>query len=223
MKRVQKIALLAVMSLGILVIVAALARLILFIRLDLADFLCEFRFNFHEYLASKSPLIRNHCLGTGVQASIWSTMEMQTGLFCVSAPCIRPVLHKVAPSLMSSFSETISRTSNGRRKARASIYGNGTSFTSRIRGTDAYEIHSLNELTSTGNPKGTLTNVVSGGNGKGGWGEEAENSSQVAVLHARSKSGEIVKTVDITVTNGIFKENEVDVSGEPDVAKFEHV
>ena len=222
MKRFQKIALLAVMNLGILVIVAALARLILFIRLDLADFLCEFRFNFHEY-STKSPLIRNHCLGTGIQASIWSTVEMQTGLFCVSAPCIRPVLHKVAPGLMSSFSETISRTSNGRHKARASIYGNRTTFTGCIRGTDAYEIHSLNELTSTGNPKGTLTNMVSDGNGKGGWGEEAENSSQVAVLHARSKSGEIVKTVSITITNGTSKENEEDVSGETDVAKFEHV
>ena len=55
MKKNQKIAFLAAMSLGILVIVAAFARFISYIRLDITDYLYEFYFlfmNFQLELAS---------------------------------------------------------------------------------------------------------------------------------------------------------------------------
>ena len=55
MKKNQKIAFLAAMSLGILAIVAAFARLISYIRLDITDYLYEFYFlfmNFQLELAS---------------------------------------------------------------------------------------------------------------------------------------------------------------------------
>lgn len=150
-------------------------------------------------------------------------MEVQTGLFCVSAPCIRPLLHKVAPGFVSSISQTVSRTSNARSKTKASIYGNEIPFSSRIRGTNAYELHSVNDSAFAGNPKGTRINLVSSGSENGGWGADADDASQVAVLHARSKGSEIVKTISVTVTDGTSKGSEVDVSGETGVTKFEHV
>ena len=55
MKKNQKIAFLAAMSLSILAIVAAFARLISYIRLDITDYLYEFYFlfmNFQLELAS---------------------------------------------------------------------------------------------------------------------------------------------------------------------------
>ncbi|KAE9365028.1 hypothetical protein N431DRAFT_305398, partial [Stipitochalara longipes BDJ] len=77
MPRGQKVALLIVVSLGILVIVAAIARCIFVIKLPLDD-----------------------TLWYGVNASTWSTIEMQTSLFCISAPCIRPLLRKLFPKIM---------------------------------------------------------------------------------------------------------------------------
>jgi hypothetical protein len=43
-----------------------------------------------------------------VDGSIWGVVEMKTGLFCACAPCLRPLLRKIAPSLMSSSAQTLS-------------------------------------------------------------------------------------------------------------------
>ncbi|KAH8666055.1 hypothetical protein BGZ60DRAFT_432217 [Tricladium varicosporioides] len=106
---------------------------------------------------------------------------------------------------MSSISQTVSRTSNARTKTKASIYGNAAPFPSRIRGLDAYELESENDLEFARNPKRARINVVSGGREDGVWGEEADDTSQEAVLHTRSKGSEIMKTVSITASDGISK------------------
>jgi hypothetical protein len=46
------------------------------------------------------------CLGNGIDGSTWGVVEMQTGLFCACAPCIRPLIRRIAPRLLSSSPET---------------------------------------------------------------------------------------------------------------------
>ncbi|KAH9209572.1 hypothetical protein DL95DRAFT_261751, partial [Leptodontidium sp. 2 PMI_412] len=69
MARRQKIALLVVASLGILVIVASIVR-------------CDF----YASLTSDPDPSWN-----GVNGSTWGSVEMQVGLFCACAPCLRPL------------------------------------------------------------------------------------------------------------------------------------
>ncbi|CZR59409.1 uncharacterized protein PAC_09301 [Phialocephala subalpina] len=76
--RKQKISLLFVLSLGILVIVAASIRLVYVVR----------------YYVS-ADLAWN-----GVDIMTWCAIETNVGLFCASAPCIRPLLRKITPRFM---------------------------------------------------------------------------------------------------------------------------
>ncbi|KAK2623783.1 hypothetical protein QTJ16_006964 [Diplocarpon rosae] len=80
--RRQKICLLSVVSLGILIIVAAIAKLIAILKLN-----------------------NNNDLAWDVANIIsWTSIEVNTGLLCASAPCIKPLLHKTFPSLLITLS-----------------------------------------------------------------------------------------------------------------------
>ena len=48
--------------------------------------------------------------GERVNVGIWVSVEVSTGLFCASAPCLKPFIRKMFPGLASTFSSTISKT-----------------------------------------------------------------------------------------------------------------
>jgi hypothetical protein len=100
-----KIALLGVLSISILSIVAAFVRMF-----NVQDFnetrdqACK-QFPSPFPTSSSSPYSPNiritHLLTnptvSAVHITTWSAVEVQTGLFCASAPCIKPVLQKLFP------------------------------------------------------------------------------------------------------------------------------
>jgi uncharacterized membrane protein HdeD (DUF308 family) len=77
----QKIALMVVMSAGILVIIAGIIRVV--------------------YIAEtmQKPLYEWNTLLFG----IWTAVELCVGLFCASAPATLPLLRKLAPRAMASL------------------------------------------------------------------------------------------------------------------------
>lgn len=98
----QKAALLAVVSLGFLAITSAIVRQVLIQKIShVPDSTCIF----------SPPFPRpNHLqdLVDGFEASTWSAVEIATGFFCASAPCIRPLIRKFLPSLFSNAARSSS-------------------------------------------------------------------------------------------------------------------
>ena len=54
--------------------------------------------------------------------AIWSNIEMQIGLFCISSPCTRPVLRQIFPRLMSSTTGASSGNHRARSRLPRSVY-----------------------------------------------------------------------------------------------------
>ncbi|KAE9364430.1 hypothetical protein N431DRAFT_563737 [Stipitochalara longipes BDJ] len=95
----QKIILLCVVSLGVLIIIAACIRLDRIVKLNESD-------------------------DTSWDASdvtTWTSLEVSIGLFCTSAPTIRPLIRQIAPNFLVSVSRTLSGTS----KRQGTKYGTG--------------------------------------------------------------------------------------------------
>ncbi|KAH9215919.1 hypothetical protein DL95DRAFT_297998, partial [Leptodontidium sp. 2 PMI_412] len=86
--RWQKIYIYAVVSLGFLVITAAILRLISILK----------------YIKSSDLSWER------VHIGIWLSIEVSTGLFCASAPCLKPLIRKFFPGLASSLSSALSKT-----------------------------------------------------------------------------------------------------------------
>ncbi len=195
------------LSLGILVIAAAIARVYLVTS-----------------LANNSDLTWN-----GYEITTWTTLEVLTGLFCASAPCIRPLLRQIAPGLMSSVSQTFSGPSNGRTGGTGGkVYGNATGIslsTRRKDRADAYELRSMGgdeDFAPVTGLKGNSTFWVEKGNAKDS-SDDDEGASQRGVLRssgtgdelgATGSKNDILKTVSVTVTDG---------EREKPVVRFEHV
>ncbi|CZR54086.1 uncharacterized protein PAC_03969 [Phialocephala subalpina] len=93
----QKWALMGVLSLGIFVIFASIARIVSILRVssdpDITWIIAEF--------------------------DIWSVLECAIGIICACAPTIRPLLHKIFPKFMASRSGSGSRC--GKTTARESV------------------------------------------------------------------------------------------------------
>ncbi|KAF4628888.1 hypothetical protein G7Y89_g9255 [Cudoniella acicularis] len=113
MGRRQKISLMAIVSLGFLVIIVAIIRVA---RV--------------AHLADDLDLSWD-----GYDVTTWSSVEVSTGIFCASAPCIRPLLRQIAPGFMSSISATFSGPRTHTPATKSNIYGAGT-LKSRLRGRD---------------------------------------------------------------------------------------
>ncbi|KAH6665666.1 hypothetical protein B0J14DRAFT_209952 [Halenospora varia] len=209
MARRQKISLICIVSLGVLVIIAAITRLA---RV--------------AHLATDPDLSWN-----SYDVTTWSSVEVSTGLFCASAPTIRPLLRQIAPGFMSSISQTFSGPT--RTGTKSGMYGTGT-HKSRLRGRDveAFELRS-NENELGNNGTGTVTTVSWAGNGKdkkkGSMSNSDEGDSQRSVLGAGKADEAILKTVSVTVTDGtnssvLDREGDEGAStGQNSIVRFEHV
>ncbi|KAF8859300.1 hypothetical protein BDZ45DRAFT_621279 [Acephala macrosclerotiorum] len=75
----QKISLLTILFLGLLVIVAAAMRMIFTLRV----------------LAKSDAQPWD-----SYQIAIWSSIEVNSGLFCAAAPAVKPLIRKIAPTLL---------------------------------------------------------------------------------------------------------------------------
>ncbi|CZR67374.1 related to integral membrane protein [Phialocephala subalpina] len=176
MRRRQKVSLLMVVGLGVLVIAASIVRCYLV-----------------TMLADNDDLPWN-----GYEITTWSTVEVATGLFCASAPCIRPLLRQIAPGFMSSISQTFSGPSRARtHTGPSSKYGIGSVAGKSKRG-EAFELNSTG-----GDGRGTGTFWV--GEEESGKRRSADEGSEVSVLPSRQVDdggkGDIVKTVSVSVTS----------------------
>ncbi|PMD37525.1 hypothetical protein L207DRAFT_531807 [Hyaloscypha variabilis F] len=85
----QKIILLCVVSLGVLIIIAAYIRLDRIVKLNES----------------------NDASWDASDVTTWTSLEVSIGLFCASAPTIRPLIRQIAPNLLVSISQTLSGTS----------------------------------------------------------------------------------------------------------------
>ncbi|KAI9047298.1 hypothetical protein LZ554_008746 [Drepanopeziza brunnea f. sp. 'monogermtubi'] len=82
MSRRQKASLFSVVGLGLLVIVAAVFRLTAIVKLNKTQ---DFAWD-------------------GVYITTWTSTEVFTGLVCASAPCTRPLIRKMSPTLFTTLS-----------------------------------------------------------------------------------------------------------------------
>ncbi|TGO60700.1 hypothetical protein BCON_0033g00120 [Botryotinia convoluta] len=104
----QKATLVAIVSFGILVIIASIIR---FIR-------SEPIFTERDYTWDLWEI------------TTWSSIELNTALFCVSAPCLRPLVRKMVPDITwlksaATASRSQATTAGGRRKSSAvGLHGN---------------------------------------------------------------------------------------------------
>ncbi|KAH7324041.1 hypothetical protein BKA65DRAFT_79297 [Rhexocercosporidium sp. MPI-PUGE-AT-0058] len=85
--RSQKIYIYSVVSIGFLVIISAILRLISILRYNKSSDLSWERVNI----------------------GIWLSIEVSTGLFCASAPCLKPLICNFFPSLTSTRSDSLSK------------------------------------------------------------------------------------------------------------------
>ncbi|KAH6662307.1 hypothetical protein B0J14DRAFT_687130 [Halenospora varia] len=108
----QKASLIAVLSTSVLVIVAAIVRVV----------------------RIKHVIHSNDVSWDSYDINIWCSVEINTGLFCVSAPAIKPLLRQIAPGLLSTLHSNPGFTASNARSQPA--YGGGTAI-SRIRQNDS--------------------------------------------------------------------------------------
>jgi len=136
--------------------------------------------------------------------TIWSSVEVNTGIFCASAAAIKPLIRKLSPSFLSSGAGT-SRT-NGNSRSQMGTYGTGT-FSSR-RG------HNMAD--------GAIELSSQASNSNKFWADRVNTSSsedsERGVLGLESIRGEIRKTVSVHVTEQVAVE---DMGN--GVRRFEHV
>lgn len=108
----------AVLAVGVLIIVAAIVRVV--------------RVIYQINSVADIPYI-------SYDVTIWTSVELNTGLFCSSAPTIKPLLQKILPGVLTSV-----RSSNTGSKW--GTYHVGGTNQSRRRAPDAFELSSQTNL-----------------------------------------------------------------------------
>jgi hypothetical protein len=155
--------------------------------------------------------------GYGTDTSTWSTVEMQTGLFCISAPCIRPLLRRMFPGLMSWNSHSKDGASKARRRMGGSIYHNGTSFSSYCGSVEG-AVQPLEEM-----ELGTVSDPSKNLCSKESFGEKQDESHSLQISRTQSKSLEIKKTFGVSVLDTGPENDEMEISNQNTAIKFEEV
>jgi hypothetical protein len=196
----RKVGLLAVLSLSILVILAAIIRLVRIIHVTTTTDI-----SWDSY-----------------DVDIWAAVEINTGIFCVAAPAVKPLLRQIAPGFLSSIWTADTGFPTQSRK-----YAGGTVI-SRLA---ASKLDNGFELSSQSNlpfpPKderqGTSKSWIDfegkksdGGSASGVSDGDAE--SERAIMEKEVKGGEIRKTVRVRV-----EESRKDSAGGQRVDGFECV
>lgn len=134
---------------------------------------------------------------------IWAAVEINTGMFCVAAPAVKPLLRQIAPGLLSSMGPTDTGFPTQSRK-----YAGGTAI-SRLAWS---KLENRFELSSQSNlpfplkdeMQGTSKNWI-GFEGKKGDGGSASGvsdgdaESERAIMEKEVKGGESRKTVRVMV------------------------
>jgi len=123
---------------------------------------------------------------------IWCAVEINTGLFCVSAPAIKPLLRKFAPGLLGSMEPPSIPLSKTRS------YGAST-FMSRVRNSsDGFELSSQTNLEYPVQPHFGVNRswIDVEGQEKG----SSDNDSERVVKASEIKEGEIRKTTRVMVS-----------------------
>jgi len=116
----QKIGLLVIVCLSVLVIVATIVRLALTRRIN----------------KTRDPS------WDAVSLTIWTSIEVNTGLFCAAAPAIKPLIRRIAPRILS----RTTYDSNEGPCRKPEYGGTSTRFSSHPTSEGAFELHSQTEL-----------------------------------------------------------------------------
>lgn len=208
-----KVILLVLASLGLLVIAASIARCESYITIQSnPDPLCKIFL--HGPISQCANLIRL-CLGNGIDGSTWGGVEMQTGLFCACAPCLRPLIRKIAPRLLSSSPETATVDFSNARSNNIS----GTR-SSRPRFPSHYGVFELQSGSHVGlSGKRPASQGIWDGTGESRISTHVEtnNDGKVEVISGSSESNNgILKTVTITGSETLADDRN-------SIKKFEHV
>jgi len=148
--------------------------------------------------------------------TIWSSVEVNTGLFCASAAAIKPFVRKIFPSLLPSTGG--SRANGNSRSKIGGTYGTGTA-NSRHMGNGAIELHSHTDPEEF-SPSGTSLSTTNQF-----WSERKKTSSsddsERGVLGLQNARGGIQKTVSVHVT--AQSAEDLDMERGKGVRRFEHV
>jgi hypothetical protein len=171
----QKLSLMAVLSLSILVVLAAIIRIARIIHID---------------NSSDIPW-------DSYDIDIWAAVEINAGIFCVSAPAVKPLLRQIAPGLLSSIRTTDNFTSKNRK------YGSGTAISRITANHPGFELSSQSNLefppkdTNVGNKSWIDFETKVGRESDEGASGDAE--SERAIVEREVREGEIRKTVRVMV------------------------
>jgi hypothetical protein len=187
----------AVLSMSILVIVAALVRVVRIV---------------HVIGSLDAPW-------DSYDVDIWCAVEINIGIFCASAPAVKPLLRQLAPGLLSSINTESGFNTNTR--ATSGKYGGG----SRIRQSNApgFELSSQTDLEfPPKDPKSGVNHswIDFESNKK----SDSDGDSERAIVDSGVKDGEIRKTVRVMVEDYRGSGRDDAYLARPNsVGKFEHV
>jgi hypothetical protein len=155
---------------------------------------------------------------------IWSTIEVCATLFCASAPCLRPLIRKIAPRLvlsvwgpMSSLNFEITPSPNGVVTQNCLSSGVTTNAEAVF---DPERQEQGNVLKLEGKTAHALW--TEGPRFEIGPGDD-ECGSESGIMNRSGQVGDIMKTVENTVPDGLFPRDEQNVSRENSTMSFEHV
>jgi hypothetical protein len=157
-------------------------------------------------------------LGDTYDITIWSSVEINTAIFCASAAAIKPLLRKIAPSFLSSHEPS---ASYGGSRSKRGIYRTGTlsSRKGHHLGDGVMELTSQTDLKFS-----TSSNTTNNF-----WVEpkrqntSTSDDSEAGVFGLKSLRGEIRKTSEVIVTVTHPNREDLEIGRSGSVRRFEHV
>ena len=158
--------------------------------------------------------------GEAYDITIWSAVEVNTGIFCASAAAIKPLLRKLAPGLLGTASDATSRSPTHSRK-KIGAYGTGSHMSRPRHTSDAFELSSQTELGTY--PEGGKTRNKFWADGE----QQKKNlssddDSETGVLGLQAARG-ISKTGTVSVTIEGYKRSRDGNESGGENGVFEHV
>lgn len=146
-----------------------------------------------------------------VSVTIWTSIEVNTGLFCASAPAIKPLLRKIAPRLLS-FTEYDSNEGPTRRPEYG---GNSSLFRSNQTHRGTFELNSQTELGYAAKNESSSKEIWSDSKvHKGSVNGDDDDSIDIG-------NGGIQKTVSVTMSGHLRQD--ADLEQQASTIKFEPV
>ncbi|KAE9365448.1 hypothetical protein N431DRAFT_101027 [Stipitochalara longipes BDJ] len=177
----QKLGLIAILSLSILVILAAIIRVVRVLRV----------------VSSQDVPWDSY------DVDIWAAVEINAGIFCVSAPAVKPLLRQIAPGFLSSIGASDNYPTQTRK------YGGGTAISRMTANHPGFELSSQTNLGFP--PKNPNVGNKSWIDFETKASRESESvgdaESERAIVEKEVREGEIRKTVRVMV-QGVKKDQD---------------